>query len=186
MENRSQNENPNYSFLEKSEKYQTGLEKARESGDRQEAKLFRMEVMLDNAKLTRFLFELIEKKPETTIEELRLAAEQSDLVAHPVILESFFTNLENNRQRVLQMVDQYGEMNQAVGEDLGQTLFRYAIKKNGYYAGGPGGRIIYDNSYSLSLTLFFSDSNDFAKVDSRKNIAGFYSHDAKPRKSNIT
>lgn len=176
MESKHQAEIPDYSFLAKSEKYQEGLERARESRDRQEAKLFRMEVMLDNAKLTCLLFDLIEENPQASIEELRLAVEQSDLVAHPAIVESFITNLVYNRKRVGQIVDRYSERAKQEGVSLGHLIFKNLLRQY-IIGGGPNGRVFFDNSYPLALTLYIEEEKDFRQVDRRKNVGGFYAHE---------
>lgn len=172
--------------MESSPRYQENLARVRqlpqgtpeqEYTKRREAKLFRMEVMLDNAQCANLLTHTVIKNPDTSADEFRKIAGDSGMIAHPEILSSFINQIQFARMQVLdaQKSLEY-DAKEMYHASLEETLYRWLLSPVEFRKPDwrPKGKVIIDTSHPLALTLLIEDPDDFKRIDARGNVRGFY------------
>ncbi len=136
---------------------------------KEKAKEFRMEVMLDNARLMANLTAQLEWNPWSTTEDLQNSTNKTaEFLAHPEVVKNFINDLHTVKTRVESVLDKAGNRDFAAYQ-----VYKQLIKNNSLEY-EPRGKIKVDMSYPLAVMLFVEDSKDFNMIDSRENIGGFY------------
>lgn len=172
------------SELERSPEFEGKLEEVRrmpqeteaESAEKREAaKLLRMEALLDNAQLT----EKLEEDPNVTSENLTNLANHSGKIIHPEAVIRFIRYISQARDRAeTAMKDAKREAGKS-GQDVAHQLYTWlALPKFPGQNVKPEGELSVDSSYPLAIILYVRDKNDFNKIDSGINVAGFYRESA--------
>lgn len=166
--------------FESTKKYQNRIEEVRSKPQntydeayekKEEAQELRMEVMLDNARLMQELTVLFEYSGWATEEELGdIVKRSAEYLAHPEVAQAFIQDLIDTRDRVYDVLGKMREKHK--GEEATFLYNQLTINKSKTYL--PKGRIALDKSYPLALVLFVENSEDFAMIDCRENIGGFY------------
>ncbi len=164
--------------FEPTEAYKTKLEKIRhlpqDSEDaraekKERAKEFRMEVMLDNARLMSNLTAQLEWNPWSTTEDLQHSVNKTaEFLAHPEVAQGFINDLQAAKTRVESVLDK-AENKKITAHQIYQQLIR---GKSSDYE--PRGKIEVDMSYPLAVMLFVENDKDFEMIDPRENVGGFY------------
>lgn len=136
---------------------------------RNEARRFRMDVMLDNAVIMDFAMKEIEKDINITMEGLvEKIKERSRYIDWSVSVAIFLSLLQRKIRRVKSFITEPDTPITA------KDLF-------GAISGGkiPRGLVILDTSYPLAIILTIDSPEDFKLIDDRNNIGGFYNNDVK-------
>lgn len=149
---------------------------------REAAKILRMEAFLENAKCTQLLVEFLEQNPHASIEELEEYIVKNAKVIHPKNLNNFIELLTKERDRASTLVnlliteDKGKRLSQDPAIRLYQGLCRLRRPSNPKTRKPihPEGPINLDDTYPLALILNIKNENDFANLDERNNIGGFY------------
>ncbi len=163
--------------MEKSPEYIQALEKVRSEKSKESAELFRMECLLDNAKLAMMLTGYLEENPTASAEEFIKYAQENGKIIHPDVTEAFIRNLAKARDLVnstikdKELAKDASERGLTIEEQLYQYTLPLRMQRSGVY---PKGKISIDTSYPLALIMFVPDASDFEKIDENKNIGGFY------------
>ncbi len=172
--------------LESTNKYRSSLEQARQMPQstseetqkkKERAKEFRMEVMLDNANIAENITAELEYKPSATQKDLEEWVRKFAVhLAHPEVAENFIKDLKKAQSRVQKTIDRLKSESGSTPNELPETVYRILARRN---LGKEGyklhGRVELDNSYPLALILFVENQKDFAMIDPKDNIGGFYS-----------
>ncbi len=140
---------------------------------REKAREFRMDVMLDNARLMLHLTNQLEYKPWSTANDLKLSTNTiAKYLAHPETAKHFINILIATKERVGKLIKDLGKPT-----EVAKKIYKYLIKYNkiNYQ---PKGEIEIDLSYPLAIMLYVSDSEDFKMFDHNNNSIGLYSPSA--------
>lgn len=138
----------------------------------EKAKLFRMEVMLDNAKCIKILTEALIKNPALSEDDLKRMIQQDFLLAHPEDLEQFIYEIKSTKNRVDSMVDHLSRL----GVHGAPRFFRFliAVKGGGLLDRNESTSIEIDTSYPFALVVYVHKQEHFKKICDSKNVMGFY------------
>jgi hypothetical protein len=164
--------------FEPTEAYKTKLEKIRRLSQdteearaekKEQAKEFRMEVMLDNARLMSNLTAQLEWNPWSTTEDLQHSTNTTaEYLAHPEVAQNFINDLQAAKTRV-ELVLGKPENKEITAQKIYQELI--SGKSSDYE---PKGKIEVDLTYPLAIMLFVENIEDFEMIDPRENVGGFY------------
>ncbi len=164
--------------FELTQSYKTKLEKVRrlsqdtedeKTEKRERAKEFRMEAMLDNARLMANLTAQLEYNPWSTKEDLEHSVNKTaEFLAHPEVAQNFINDLQAAKTRVESALGK-PENKKNAAYQIYQQLIR---AENSDY--DPKGKIEVDMSYPLAVMLFVENDKDFEMIDPRENVGGFY------------
>ncbi|OGN10363.1 MAG: hypothetical protein A3J46_01775 [Candidatus Yanofskybacteria bacterium RIFCSPHIGHO2_02_FULL_41_11] len=167
--------------FKQTEKYKEKLEQIRrepqetseeKDAKREHAREFRMEVMLDNARLMQDLTSQLAYNFWATKEHLAISVEKfAQFLAHPEVVETFIDDLLATQKKVLEMVNRRSaeQGGKHVAQSFYQELVRDKFEQYKFH-----GKMELDASYPLALILYVENEEDFKRIDPRKNIGGFY------------
>jgi hypothetical protein len=134
------------------------------------AKLFRMEVLFDNALCIETLISALEDNPNMSKEGLEQLLLKSRVV-HPEVTTQFVRRLLDIRIRVEEVLDALAAKHSP--ERKAQLLY-CSVARHQKKNEKPQGQLTMDTTYPLALALYVSNPEDFARIDARRNIGGFY------------
>lgn len=177
------------SDLSKEEQTEAAREKAAE---------LRMEVMLDQARLTKVLLNTLEDNPDITLDQFIEMAKSTGAVYNPEATRKFQTSLIECRDRVSQaiesakfaadwnapddyLLDHPGEdiNSPSDPEDLERRKTEILTSRilRSFFQENPQGKITLGLSRPLAIEVDFENLEDFQKIDPRQNVGGFYDHE---------
>ncbi|MBU0670825.1 hypothetical protein KKF29_01550, partial [Patescibacteria group bacterium] len=122
--------------MEKSPQYRERLQTIRslpqkteaEAGEKKEqAKLFRMEVLLDNAQCTRLVTNALLENPAIEPEELEQIAQTSEFLAHPEVMDAYIKQLIETRDRVMAGIEKLKEESRVNKQGMSRALFNWIL-----------------------------------------------------------
>ncbi|GEM_PF-3168974 len=171
--------------FEQTGKYKNNLEAIREEPQdtegekakkKEHAREFRMEVMLDNARLMRDLTARLEYNPWSAKEDLMgMTKENAEFLAHPEVAETFVDDLLASKKRVEDLIENKEHLRaEGLRIPIAEILYRELIGSSSPWDYKLKGRVSIDASYPLAIILYVENDEDFKKIDSRTNIGGFY------------
>lgn len=147
------------------------------SEKREQAKLFRMEVLLDNAKCTRFLVSSLETDPTISVENLQQHIEEEGLVAHPEVLEAFIKNLEITRNNVQGTIEKLKKESQDQRVGMAKTLYRWLLPRDKRWTKRdrlvePRGEVRLGGVFPFAAIIDIENEKDFLDIDERRIALG--------------
>lgn len=139
---------------------------------REQAKLLRMEALFDNARCAEAAITLLEENPEITKDEIeeKLTNDRSFSIVHPQTVEIFIENLIASKRKVMAARDFYLKFGKDA--DLPGVFYRSLVPEG--MDKKAAGNLTLDWHYPLAVTLFVAEKGDFAKIDNRTNVGGFF------------
>lgn len=168
--------------LERSPQYLKSLKEIRQSPTttpeevehkQEEAKLFRMEVMFDNAQCAQITTQAFEANPKISVWELTQTIRKTSKVFHASATDRFVKNLLESRERVGKTIDILRERSHKSQAGIAKELYRAALRQPDEPNSEPEGTITYDQTYPLAVILYVEDEKDFARIHDRTNVGGF-------------
>lgn len=152
---------------------------------REQAKLFRMEVLFDNALCIQALISALEEDPNIGESELERVLMKVGVI-HPRSSSEFMYQLLGTKQKVIDALS--GLRGKSDDDRLAKRLFQSAVvaKEGTQYS--PQGELFADTTYPLAVALYVSHSADFAHIDTRTNVGGFFKahHELQAQESSNT
>lgn len=148
---------------------------------REAARLLRMEMLLINAWLTDFTLNTICNDPLTTRGELTSKIQSSGRVVHPDAVDAYLDEWENTKEQARKAVQTLHSGLDSAKDRRGERLFKFLVEdKTGHSfgferdKGFPKGKITIDTNYPLAIILWIEKEEDFALLDPRENVGGFF------------
>ncbi len=139
-----------------------------------EAKLLRMEAMLDSAKLAIQLTETLEDNPKITPKEFKEKANKSGLVIHPEVTNGFIKAALEAKQKIKEVVYLLEKEKSHFKISPAVRVFQWVAFRAGRELKKPEGQVNLITSYPLALILSVGENSDFDKISPKTNVGGFY------------
>ncbi len=171
--------------LEKEDLYENSLRKVRSMPQttdaereekRIEARILRMNIMLDNAMIMEYIVFNIEKNPNITEEEIwNMIKDKSRYKAHPETIKAFVEELIDRIKKFKIFLEKPDP--NLTARDLFEDLS---------YGQEPKDLVVLDTTDTFAVTLWIKNAEDFKKTDDRgEKIDGFYNNKALVRRNTI-
>ena len=163
--------------MEKSPQYRERLQTIRslpqkteaEAGEKKEqAKLFRMEVLLDNAQCTRLVTNALLENPAIEPEELEQIAQTSEFLAHPEVMDAYIKQLIETRDRVMAGIEKLKEESRVNKQGMSRALFNWILPEK-LKGQKPRGKVRLGGAFPLAIMLDVEDSRDYHDINPAKN-----------------
>ncbi len=144
---------------------------------KESARSLRMEIMLENARIIKFLITQVETNPTQTENELFEQAQKSaSYLAHPESVSKFIAELIKTNTRVKKVIEKSVAQAGQKPEEYGKTLIEIITKNNNPFLKLKG-QVRLDLSYPLAIILYFEKPSDFKAVtDFEENTMGLFDH----------
>lgn len=147
---------------------------------REQAKLVRMERLLDNAKCTLVLVDSFLENPQVTVPELSTKLEEANVLHDPPAAKRFIDSMIEARNKVSAAIGKLDALGDTTQSNSANILYSSLVRGKGETVNvAPESLVRLNTRNPLAITLEVNSDRDFKRIDSRTNIGGFFNEETR-------